>query len=169
MSYAFYIFALLAVAAGVGILITRQLFHGALMLLVCLLCIAGIYVLALAELVAVTQILIYAGGVVVIIIFGIMLTTRISGKPLVVTNNKWFAGILVGLSMMSVLIVLVSRQDFGTPGVFESPSDFTIINQLGIALMTDYLLPFEVAGILLLVALVGAAVSALTRNDQTPS
>lgn len=169
MSYAFYILAFLAVTAAAGILFTRQLFHGALMLLVCLLCIAGVYVVSLAELVAVAQILVYAGGVVVIIIFGIMLTTRITGKPLEVTNNKWFAGILVGIPLMILLISLVTRENFGATGVFQPNPHFTIINQLGIALMTDYLLPFEVAGILLLIALAGAAVSAVTRNDNTPS
>ncbi len=169
MTYAFYIFALLAVVATLGILFTRQLFHGALMLLVCLLCIAGIYVIALAELVAVTQILVYAGGVVVIIIFGIMLTTRTLGKPLVVTNRKWFAGVLVGIPLMALLITLVTEENFGTTSAYAHDSEFTIINQLGIALMTDYLLPFEVAGILLLVALTGAALSAVTRNNKTPS
>ncbi|HLT72425.1 MAG TPA: NADH-quinone oxidoreductase subunit J [Cyclobacteriaceae bacterium] len=168
MTYAFYILAFLAVSAAAGVLLTRQLFHGALMLLISLLCIAGIYVVSMAELVAITQILVYAGGVVVIIIFGIMLTTRISGKPLEVTNNKWFAGILVGISLMTLLISLVTRENFGATGVFEPNPHFTIINQLGIALMTDYLLPFEVAGILLLISLAGAAVSAATRNN-TPS
>lgn len=169
MTYAFYILAFLAVTAAAGILFTRQLFHGALMLLVCLLCIAGIYVVSRAELVAITQILVYAGGVVVIIIFGIMLTTRISGKPLEVANNKWFAGILVGIPLMILLISLGTRENFEATGVFEPNPHFTIINQLGIALMTDYLLPFEVAGILLLIALTGAAVSAVTRNNNTPS
>lgn len=168
MTYAFYILAFLSVSAAAGILLTRQLFHGALMLLVSLLCIAGIYVVSMAELVAITQILVYAGGVVVIIIFGIMLTSRISGKPLEVANNNWFAGILVGISLMTLLISLVTRENFGATGVFEPNPHFTIINQLGIALMTDYLLPFEVAGILLLISLAGAAVSAATRNN-TPS
>jgi len=168
MTYAFYILAFLSVSAAAGILLTRQLFHGALMLLVSLLCIAGIYVVSMAELVAITQILVYAGGVVVIIIFGIMLTSRISGKPLEVANNNWFAGILVGISLMILLISLVTRENFGATGVFEPNPHFTIINQLGIALMTDYLLPFEVAGILLLISLAGAAVSAATRNN-TPS
>lgn len=168
MTYAFYILAFLSVIAAAGILFTRQLFHGALMLLVCLLCIAGIYVVSLAELVAITQILVYAGGVVVIIIFGVMLTTRISDKPMEVTNNKWFAGILVGIPLMVLLVSLVTRENFKDTAVFEPNPHFTLINQLGIALMTDFLLPFEVAGILLLIALAGAAVSASTRNN-TPS
>lgn len=168
MTFAFYLLAFLSVIAAAGILFTRQLFHGALMLLVCLLCIAGIYVVSLAELVAVAQILVYAGGVVVIIIFGIMLTTRISDKPLKITNDKWFAGILVGIPLMVLLISLINRENFPATETFVPNPHFTIINQLGIALMTDYLLPFEIAGILLLIALAGAAVSAATRNN-TPS
>jgi NADH-quinone oxidoreductase subunit J len=167
MTYAFYIFSFLAVAAASGILFTNRLFHGALMLLVCLLSIAGIYVVSFAELVAVTQILIYAGGVLVIIIFGIMLTTKISGKPMIVTNNKWFAGLLLGLPLMALLIVLTTNENFNITGVYDHDPQYTLINRLGIALMTDYLLPFEVAGLLLLIALVGAAVAAAIQRRNT--
>src|SRR5690606_33402832 len=126
MTYAFYILAFLAVSAAAGVLLTRQLFHGALMLLISLLCIAGLYVVSMAELVAIMPSLVYAGGVVVIISFGIMLTTRISGKRLEVTNKKWFAGILVGISLMTLLISLVTRENFGATGVFDPNPHFTI-------------------------------------------
>src|SRR6188768_2149670 len=92
----FYSLEVLAFASALCILFTKNVFYAALLLIICLLSIAGIYIMANAEFLAVTQILIYAGGVLVLIIFGVMLTTRISGKPLVVKNDNWFAGSLVG-------------------------------------------------------------------------
>jgi NADH-quinone oxidoreductase subunit J len=169
MTYAFYIFAFLAVAAGAGIVFARRLFHAALLLLVSFLGIAGVYALSFAEWVAVTQILVYAGGVVVIIIFGIMLTSRIPGRPTAVSNSRWFAGTLLGLAAMGFLITLYMREDFGTAAVPVSNARFTMVNRFGIALMTDYLLPFEVAGLLLLVTLVGAALIAAARNKNSTS
>lgn len=168
MIYAFYAFSFLAISASIGILFTRQLFHGALLLLICLLSIAGIYVVAYGEFVAVTQILVYAGGILVIIIFGIMLTTKIAGKPPTMTSNKWFAGMLLGVPLMISLLVLISRQDFSRSGMGHV-STGTAINRIGIELMTDYLLPFEVAGILLLVALIGAAVAASEHKKEETS
>ena len=94
--FIFYFFEALTAAAAIGILFVRNVFYAALLLLVCLLSVAGIYVMAFAEFIAVTQILVYVGGILVLIIFGIMLTSRISGKPLVVTNRYWFAALLTG-------------------------------------------------------------------------
>jgi NADH-quinone oxidoreductase subunit J len=169
MIYAFYIFAFIAVAAAGGILFARQLFQAALLLLACLLAVAGLYAVSFAEWVAVTQILVYAGGVVVIIIFGIMLTARIPGRPTAMSNNKWFAGALLGIAIMGFLITLFMREDFGQTMTPLTDARFTMVNRFGMALMTDYLLPFEVAGLLLLVTLVGAAIIAATRNNNSIS
>src|SRR5436190_10076770 len=99
ITFMFYSFEILAVLSAIGILFIRNVFYGALLLLVCLLSLAAIYVLAFAEFIAVSQILIYAGGILVLIIFGIMITSRISGKSLVVGNNNVFAGLLAGISI----------------------------------------------------------------------
>ncbi len=169
MIYAFYIFAFIAVAAAAGIVFARRLFHAALFLLVSFLGVAGIYAVSFAEWVAVTQILVYAGGVVVIIIFGIMLTARIPGRPTAVSSSKWFAGTLLALAAMGFLITLFLRESFGTATAPPVEEGFTLVNRFGIVLMTDYLLPFEVAGLLLLITLVGAAVLAATRNNNPTS
>src|SRR5207253_2250665 len=78
----YYFFLFLAAGSALGILFIKNVFKGALLLLICLLSIASLYVFMFAEFVAVTQIMIYAGGVVIVIIFGIMLTTRLSGEAL---------------------------------------------------------------------------------------
>ena len=157
----FYVFAVLAVLSGAGVLFTGNVFSGALLLLVCLVAVAGIYVTLFAEFVAATQLLVYAGGVVVVIIFGIMLTSKIAGKPLVVRNGRWVSGVIAGLLFSTALIYLFSRTSF--PNTSDVP--YTTLPRIGIDLMSKFVLPFEVAGILLLVALVGASVFA--GHDKT--
>jgi NADH:ubiquinone oxidoreductase subunit 6 (subunit J) len=164
VSIIFYILEALAALSAVAILFTKNVFYGTLLLITSLLSVAGIYILANAEFVAVTQILIYAGGVLVLIIFSVMLTSKISGKSLVTKNQHWFAGSIVGLSIFIALVIFYTSTSFFT-GNPPTPTAFTPINQIGILLMTDYILPFEVAGILLLVALVGAAVVASSLHS----
>jgi NADH:ubiquinone oxidoreductase subunit 6 (subunit J) len=164
-SVAFYGFEILAAFAAAGILFTRNVFYGALLLVVCLLSLAGIFILATAEFVAVTQILIYAGGVLVLIIFGVMLTSKFSGKPLVVQNQYRIRGPLVGLSFFSIMCLLFSQSQYFTNTAVKAEEGYTTMNQIGILLMSDYVLPFETAGILLLIALLGAAVVASSFNS----
>ena len=164
LSFTFYAFEFLAAVSAVAILFVKNVFYGALLLIICLLSLAGIYVISNAEFIAVTQILIYAGGVLVLIIFGVMLTTRISGKPLVVKNSNWFAGSLVGLSFLFLLTKLFYETSFYSSNQIAAESRYTSINKIGFLLMTDYMFPFEVAGVLLLVALIGAAVVASSFN-----
>lgn len=160
-----YGFYFLCGISATGILLTRNVFKAALMLLVCLLSAAALYVLMFAEFVAVTQILIYAGGMVIVIIFGIMLTTKMKGKPLVVESGNIFSGLLCGSAMFVILSVPLGHA-FGEKKIpaVETPRD--TIGETGIELMTSYLLPFELAGILLLMALIGAAVVATSHTRK---
>jgi NADH:ubiquinone oxidoreductase subunit 6 (subunit J) len=164
VSFMFYFFEAIAALSAIGVALVRNVFYGALLLIVCLLALAGIYVLAFAEFIAVTQILIYAGGILVIIIFGIMLTTKISDKPMTVEHAYTFPGALLAFSTFSFLIYILSKESFTPYPVQQQAADFTSINSIGIALMSEYMLPFEIGGLLLLVALIGASVVASTIN-----
>jgi NADH:ubiquinone oxidoreductase subunit 6 (subunit J) len=166
VSFTFYAFEFLAAISAVAILFVKNVFYGALLLILCLLSVAGIYIIANAEFIAVTQILIYAGGVLVLVIFGVMLTTRIAGKPLVVKNHNWVAGVLVGLSALIGLTIWFSSATFKTSSQVANEQSYTSINKIGMLLMTDYMLPFEVAGMLLLIALVAAAVVASSFSSN---
>jgi NADH:ubiquinone oxidoreductase subunit 6 (subunit J) len=161
----FYFFEILAALSAISMLFIRNVFYGALLLLVCLLSLAAIYVLAFAEFIAVSQILIYAGGILVLIIFGIMITSRISGKPLVVSNNNVFAGLLAGISILSILIHFFSTTNFAATSQ-SSISTPKAVNNIGIGLMSDFVLPFEIAGVLLLISLIGAAVVTSFMNSK---
>ncbi len=162
----FYAFGLVAGLSALAILLTRNVFHAALYLLACLLAVAALYVMSYAELLAVAQIVIYAGGVLVVILFAIMLTTRISGKALVVTNTNMFSGALAAGIILCFLVYFI-------PGSFTmtSPSSGLQegnITSVGINLLTYYALPFEMSGLILLVALVGAAIAtSQTRPRQS--
>jgi len=162
----FYPFALLAAVSAVAILVVRNVFYGALWLLTCLLSVAAIYVLAYAEFVAVTQILIYAGGIAVVILFGVMLTTRVAGVPLVVQHGNLFGGIVVGFTLFVLLLTLFSQHDFSTVAPAAAVKALPPAEAIGMATLTDFLLPFETAGILLLVALVGATVIAASLKSK---
>ncbi len=161
----FYGFEVIAALSAIALLFMRNVFYGTLLLIVCLLSIAGVYIFLNAEFIAVTQILIYAGGILVLIIFGVMLTSKFSGKPLVVENKHWLPGIVVGFFFFALLAKLFSETHFYTSDQLSKESTYTPINQMGILLMSDYVLPFEVAGLLLLVALISAAVIASSFNS----
>jgi len=154
----FYMFVALAALSAVGLVLVRHVFYGALFVLAGLLALAGIYILCLAEFVAVAQILVYAGGVLVVIIFGIMITARLGAVPLRIQHGNIFSGVLAGVSFFGLMAYVILQQPFPTSADTPVPPD--TLEPLGTALVTDYALPFEVAGILLLVALVGAAVIA---------
>ncbi len=161
----FYFLEAIAALSAISMIFIRNVFYGALLLITCLLALAGLYILAFAEFIAVTQILIYAGGILVVIIFGIMLTSKISGKPLVVQHSNLFSGTLAGLSFFGLLIYFLSIQKFELFSTTK-PSPETSIQSFGIGLMSDFILPFEVAGILLLIALIGAAVIASSIKSK---
>lgn len=153
----FYFFILAASSSAIGIVFSRNVFKGALWFFVCLLSIAALFVLSYAEFVAVTQILIYAGGVLVIILFGIMFTSKLAAKPLRVGNTNSFSGLLLGILMFALLAKLLLAN---MPDTKNYPALPHSIQSTGVLLMTDYSLPFEVVGVLLLVTLVGASVVA---------
>lgn len=161
----FYFFEGVAAASALGIIFIRNVFYGALLLIVCLLSLAALYVFMFAEFVAVTQILIYAGGILIVIIFGIMLTSKIAGKPLVVEHAYVVGGALVAVIFCSLLVYFFARQPFASHGVVNMQQK-DILHRIGTGFMQEFLLPFEVAGILLLIALIGAAVIASTAKPK---
>jgi NADH:ubiquinone oxidoreductase subunit 6 (subunit J) len=158
----FYFFEATAAVGAIGIVFARNLFYGALLLIVCLLSVSGLYVLAFAEFIAVTQIMVYAGGVLVLIIFGIMLTSRIGKENLAVEHGNLISGSAAALALLLLLcyhIGLVPKQRL-------TGFDQNAIEGIGTNLMTSHLLPFELAGIILLISLIGAAVIASHKSKD---
>ncbi len=157
----FYFFVVMAGAGAVGILFSSNVFKSAIYLLVTLLSLAALYALSFAELLAVAQILVYAGGIAVIIIFGVMLTTRMLGRPLTVRNTNILSGALIGIG----LFTLLARYLTSIP-LAERALEPEGISPVALRIFSLYSLPFEVAGLLLLIALIGAAVVTSTLKSK---
>jgi NADH:ubiquinone oxidoreductase subunit 6 (subunit J) len=153
-----YLFIAFSIVSVLVILLNRNVFYAALALLICLISLSGIYGLLQAEFLAVTQLLIYAGGILVLMIFGIMLTNRIAGKSFESKSHNWIPGILISASLF--VVFLISYQD---SAIIVTPNDLNSGNhtsKIGVELMSTYAAPFEISGILLLVCLIGAALTA---------
>jgi len=151
----FYILAIIAIAAGLGTVVVPNVVHAALFLIVTLMCTAGFYILLSSEFLALTQILVYGGAVATIILFGLMLTRGGANLPSVPSGAQWPAALVTAGAIVVALVTAVLDSDWP-----RDAGDVTIVNLnlLGQALFRDWLLPFEVASVVLLVALVGAIV-----------
>lgn len=159
-----FIFFLVVVAgAALFILFSRNIIHAAIALLCCFLGIAGIFVLLDAEFVGIAQIMVYIGGILILLIFGIMMTTRSSGPELPEKNRTNLGGFAFAAVVFGCLLLLIGRLHFPDSG---SPERTDVIPFLGERLLTDYILPFELAGLILLLALVGAAYIAGQATEQ---
>ena len=159
----FYIFAFLIVLSALLMVFMKNLLHAAFMLLITLLSLAGIYVLLFADFLAVTQLMVYVGGVLVLILFGIMLSNK--GDNLFInseTNNRLPGG-LIAFLLLGGLIFIIARTQFANlpwlknSGTVAETGVKSTLHQIGINLMTNFALPFEVASLILLIALMGAA------------
>ena len=150
----FLVVSLLTVFFAILALESRELVYGAVALSLSFLGVAGLYVFLWADFIAVTQILIYVGGILVIIIFGIMLTHRITSVRLSHSSMQRGTGGAIVLVIFVGLTSMIFRAPWYRVAAVEPEET---VRQIGRLLMIDYLLPFEVASVLLLAALMGAA------------
>ncbi len=170
----FYAFSGLAVASGLFILFTKNVLHAVLSLLAVFIGVSAMFVFAGADFLAITQLVVYVGGVLVLMLFGVMMTNRETGAVYPVSKNKYFiSGILSGISILAMLGYLVVKNEklfltaAGKMDQTAKPTG-TTIKTIGIGLMSDYVLIFEAAGVLLLMALIGAAfIAGRKNNDHT--
>ena len=159
MDLLFIILAGLALGAAIGVIIARNPVHSALSLVLALFAIAGLYLLLHAEFLAVIQVLTYAGAVLVLFVFIIMLL-NLSADELFEKGFNIFGKIL--LTLVSVLVFVTLAFIVRLP-VFKMktvPSEFGSVYQVGKEIFTQYSIAFEMAGVLLTVALIGAVLLA---------
>ncbi|MBF8299397.1 MAG: hypothetical protein HW397_446, partial [Dehalococcoidia bacterium] len=147
--------SLLAVAGGLGTVLSRNVVYAALALLVSLLAIAGIFVLMSAPFLALVQVLIYGGAIIVVVLFALMLTHQTDVVE-TLDNSQRPLAFLVGLSSIALLAFTVVRNEWPA-GVSLDPGAISgsQMANLGRVLFTQWAVPFEVASLLLLVALIG--------------
>jgi NADH-quinone oxidoreductase subunit J len=156
--------ALGVVALGSAVLVvtTRQLVHAALWLVVTLGSLAGCYLVLTAELVAWVQVLIYVGGVVVLLLFGIMLTRAPIGRSGDLDSGNRVVAAVVAVATAAILVT-VTVNGFATAYVDLGAGEGSA-NVLGEAIFRTWVLPFEVLSVLLLASLIGAIVLSRERR-----
>ena len=158
---AFLALALVAVMGGVLLLNLTKVVHMVLGLFFTFASVAGIFILLSAEFLAVVQILIYSGAITIIMLFGIMLTRHSDGEERPSAGGWKRALLLLGVLLFGAAFYIgIYDLDFG-----DEPAALHVNNteQIGIALFSDFVIPFELMSVLLLVALIGAIV--LSRKD----
>jgi len=163
MTLSFAILALLTLASAIAAMTLRNLVHCALALTLTFASLAALYLQLDAQFVGFAQILIYIGAVAILIVFAILLT-RGSGPPQEpLFSSSWAWGAVVALAVFTVLAtaILSSSRVAREPGPLPSAS----VRQLGEELMSQYVLPLEVLGLLLTAALIGAVVIALQERQ----
>lgn len=156
-------FAAVILVSGILVVTLSNPVHAVLSLLVMFFHVAGIYVLLNAEFIAIVQILVYAGAILVLYLFVVMLL-NLSGKEKS-HNHQYFFGAFIGVTIFIELIIFVNRSIFsGTigPDTVEKIKSTGNTQAIGESLFTTYLWPFEIASLILLVAMIGAIV--LSKN-----
>jgi NADH:ubiquinone oxidoreductase subunit 6 (subunit J) len=157
----FIICSLVTLGAALAVVTNRNLFHSALFLILSFVGVASLYVLLEAPFLAAVQILVYVGAIAILIVFAIMLTRRLMAKDLVQSNTQWNLALLGAVFLFVALVMILLRVNW--PVVEASVPEETI-SILGQDLMGTYLMPFEVASVLLLVALVGSIIIAREKE-----
>jgi NADH-quinone oxidoreductase subunit J len=160
----FFILAVMAVGTGVGVVAQRNVTKSALFLLLNFCCLAGLYILLNAQFVALIQVIVYAGAVVVLFLFVVMLLgiDRIVEVP-DSRRYQWIAAVLLGALLLAGVVWAVVETGTGAmPELVRSDN----VREIGAALLTDYMIPFELVSLVLLVAVIGALVLAKKRLER---
>lgn len=161
----FLVLAAMMIGAALGVVLLSNIVYSAFLLGLVFVSMSGMYILLNAGFVAAAQILIYVGAVNVLILFGIMLVNK--REDFVPVKNAWVNQVATAVVCLG-LFALLSTMVLATPWAIsaETPIGDAAIVEIGKHFFTDYLLPFELASVLLLMAMIGAIV--LARRDYLP-
>ena len=157
----FYILSILAIVGALVVVTSQNVVHAALGLILALLAVAGFYILLTSEFLALVQILIYGGAVATIILFGLMLTKSREMMPITFGESTRLLGLVAGLFLMGVLLGAILNTDWPR---YSQQVTLVPVQDIGNALFQRWLLPFELASVVLLVALIGAIV--ISRQEE---
>jgi NADH:ubiquinone oxidoreductase subunit 6 (subunit J) len=168
----FYAFVLLTVLSAVVVLWSRNVLYSAFSLMITFLGMAALYVTAGADFLAVTQLMVYVGGILILLIFGVMLTRKTSGNEsnrpsaILTESRNSIVGLALAGGIFGLLMFTLIRANFGAieaQNFNPRPLDSKVM-AVGMGLMTNFVLPFELIGVLLMIALMGAAFLTQKQN-----
>lgn len=167
----FYFFACVTILSAGVVVFSRNIVYSAFALLFTFFGVAGIYVLLNADFLAITQLLIYVGGILVLLLFGVMLTTNTVSVDIKTKSLNTLPAVSVVAALAGLLAGMIWTSDWFMSKNMSELAAQTTSKEIGSALITTHLLPFEVASVVLLVAIVGAAMMARRENIkiQTPN
>ncbi len=157
-TFIFYGFALITIASAFAVVTVRNIVHAAFALMVTLFGVAGLYVFLQADFLAATQVIVYVGGILVLILFGVMMTSGRLEMRIHIERGQLLLGAGISLALLMLLLTVIAN----TPGWKNRTDDGIQLapttERIGeLILQEKFLLPFEVVSVLLLVALIGAA------------
>ena len=171
VSVFFYLIAAVMVGAALVVVTSRNVVRAALALIVVFAGVAAQFILLAAEFVAITQVLVYIGAIMVLMLFGIMLTRARIGRDVDATNDHWWSGVITALLLLGVMAYalvdyyggdkLPADRQINSIADSVGPSNTSTVSD---SIFSQYLIPFEVVSVLLLAALVGAIV--IARKDR---
>ena len=156
----FYMAGALTIGGALGVVMTRNIVYAAFALLISLFGVAGLFLIAFAEFLALVQVLIYGGAIVIVILFALMLT-RIEDFEHLTDNRQWPLAAVAGVGIFGLLVAAVLETSVRT-GARQGIG----VRALGESLFQDWAVPFEVASLVLLVALIGAVVMVRTYGGR---
>ncbi len=158
----FYFLAALTVGSAAVVVLARNLIYSAFALLFTFLGVAGLYLSLGADFLAGVQLLIYVGGILILLLFGVMLTHKLYDLELRSEVNRFFPSLLIVVFLFALLARTAAITDWAL-GPGRRPLPTTV--EIGHQFLGRFLLPFEAASVLLLVALMGAALIVRRRRD----
>ncbi len=162
----FYAFALLTCLGAWAIVLSQNIVRMSVYLLLTLGGAAGMYFILSAEFLAAVQLIVYAGGTLILIVFGVMLTSKNPFMHLQAKPWEMFAGAVIGLAIGALLALALVNTKLPAgepPPPVQAGATYDHVETLGLALLSTYLVPFEVAAVLLLIVMIGAAYMARRR------
>jgi NADH:ubiquinone oxidoreductase subunit 6 (subunit J) len=151
---AFWGLAAVLVGAGLAVVLSKNLFHSVLWLALALVATAGVFLTLDAEFLAAVQVLLYAGGVVTVVVFAIVVTERLVGERLSHTSRRLVTSGVVSAALLALLVRALSLAHLDLP---RPPLTGDLTRQIGMSLLTRFALPFELLAVLLLVGLLAAS------------
>ena len=164
----FLVLSAFTLLAGIMVVAVKNIIHSALWLIASFFAVAAMYLLMEAEFIAIVQVLIYVGAISILILFAIMLTRHVTGEGIRQLYQRWWIALLVAAALFGLLIApTVSGYGWNTmpPVAPDQVPTISSAVEIGTAFMREYLLPFEIASVLLLVALIGAIVIAYEERS----
>lgn len=161
----FYVIAAMMAFSAIRVVTVKNVVHAAMYLVLVLAGVAAQYILLASEFIAVTQVLVYIGAIVVLVLFGVMLTRAKLGEDVNLTNDYWYVGAFTAV-ILFILLATSLLDQFGGDALDQANAETQLSNnteQVSDAIFGAYVVPFQAVSVLLLAALVGAI--ALARKD----